>query len=240
MPSGAPPGPRRRPACDEHRMQVAVAGMGGRDDEDVVPGRDGVDARRSSRRGAPAADRRPRSAAVAAPHEGRVRAGARRTARPLLIADRMTRSRPALRPPRTRRGSRQPRRRRGLGHVDLGEQQCGRVVGRARACFQSFTARRQCRSISSKAAGVSPRAVTRRPRPRMRPGCRRSPTTVRGASAARPKPDGDLGDDPERALGADHEPDQVVPRDALGGPLTEPDDLAGGRDDLEREHVVAR
>jgi len=64
---------------------------------------------------------------------------------------------------------------------------------------------------------------------------------VRGAVVRKgPEPDGDLGDDPERALGADHEPDQVVSRDALGRPPTEPDDLSGCRHHFEREHVVAR
>ena len=55
----------------------------------------------------------------------------------------------------------------------------------------------------------------------------------------RAQPHGHLGDHAERALGSDHQPDEVVARHALRGAAAQPHDLAGGRDDLEGEHVVA-
>ncbi|CAB4915616.1 unannotated protein [freshwater metagenome] len=60
-----------------------------------------------------------------------------------------------------------------------------------------------------------------------------------GRRGQRAQPDGDLGDDPERALRPDDQAHQVVARHALGGAPTEPDDLAAAGHDLELEHVVA-
>ena len=51
---------------------------------------------------------------------------------------------------------------------------------------------------------------------------------------------GRLGDDPERALGADEEVRQVVAHDVLGVPAAGADDLAVGEHDLEAQDVVAR
>ena len=61
-----------------------------------------------------------------------------------------------------------------------------------------------------------------------------------GGRAGRPQPDRHLGDHTERALGADHEPDQVVARHAFRGAPPEAHDLPGRRDHLQRQHVVAR
>ena len=60
---------------------------------------------------------------------------------------------------------------------------------------------------------------------------------LRGAGRAQPH--GDLGDQPEGALGADQQRHEVVPGDALGRLAADPDELAGAGDDLEGEDVVA-
>ncbi len=56
----------------------------------------------------------------------------------------------------------------------------------------------------------------------------------------RTQPQGDLGDDAERPLGADHEAAQVQAGDPLGGSAPEADDLARAGHHLEPEHVVTR
>jgi hypothetical protein len=48
-----------------------------------------------------------------------------------------------------------------------------------------------------------------------------------------------LGDDAEGALAADHELLEVVAGDVLGELAAEPDDLAGGGDELQAEDVAA-
>ena len=60
-----------------------------------------------------------------------------------------------------------------------------------------------------------------------------------GGRAGRPQPHRHLRDHTQRALGADHEPDQVVPRHALRGAPPEAHDLPGRRDHFQRQHVVA-
>ncbi len=52
------------------------------------------------------------------------------------------------------------------------------------------------------------------------------------------QPHRDLRDDAERPLGADHQPGQVVPGDALGGPAAHPDQLAPAVDHLQLQDVV--
>ena len=49
----------------------------------------------------------------------------------------------------------------------------------------------------------------------------------------------DLGDDAERALGADHQPGQVVAVGGLAGAAAGVDDAAIGEDHLEAQHVLA-
>ena len=51
------------------------------------------------------------------------------------------------------------------------------------------------------------------------------------------QPDGDLGGDAERALGADERAEQVV-AGRVGRLAAEPHDVAVGRDDLDPGHVV--
>ncbi len=56
----------------------------------------------------------------------------------------------------------------------------------------------------------------------------------------RPQPERDLGDDAERALGADDQPGEVVAGDALGRLSAQPYQLAGAGDQFQAEHVIAR
>ena len=108
-------------------------------------------------------------------------------------------------------------------------------------CFHALTAAQAMAVDAARTwTGSSPRAVTAGDgRAAGRKGVEEPDDGTGGGRAGRPQPHRHLGDHAERALGADHEPDQVVAGHALRGAAPEPHDLPGRRDHLQRQHVVA-
>ena len=111
-------------------------------------------------------------------------------------------------------------------------------------CFHSSTAVRHSRSSSSSAYGVRPRRVTDGDRDAgVDEVVERADDGARRAGERRPQPQGDLGDDAERALRTDHQAAEVKSRNAFRGPATQPDRgaVAGGtaHDRPHTEDVVA-
>jgi len=96
------------------------------------------------------------------------------------------------------------------------------------------------RSISSSTLTFSRElAIVHTARPAPSTVSKTASATARRAHA-RLQADGRLGDDAERALGADEEREQVVPRPALERAAPKAHDLARAQHDLDAEHALAR
>ena len=133
------------------------------------------------------------------------------------------------RPPRSRPGSRPPPPRRPGRESRLRPSSSTSPSSASPMCFHSSTARRQCRSMSSRAHGDDSGGRDRGDR--LAGGDERVEVADDRAlgGRVRPQPYGDLGDDAQGALGADHQARQVVPGDALRGTAAEPYDARRGR-----------
>ena len=108
-------------------------------------------------------------------------------------------------------------------------------------CFHALTAARQWRSMQLEHGRLQP--ASGHPgdgRAAGRQGLEEADDGAGGGRAGRPQPHRHLGDHTERALRADHQPDQVVARHTLRGAPPEAHDLPGRRDHFQRQHVVAR
>ena len=104
--------------------------------------------------------------------------------------------------------------------------------------FHLSTAARQCRSINSRADGIDagsrdcPRRLTGiDDRAEVADDCP-------GRGRQRLEPYGGLGNDAEGALRANHEGDQVIAGDTLGGCPAEAYEFAGAGHHLKGEHVI--
>ncbi len=99
------------------------------------------------------------------------------------------------------------------------------------------TARTVVRSIISSVAGRVTAMIALTVRPASATSANVA-TIVQAGGRQGTQPQRRLGDDAERALGADEQPLEVVARDVLDRAAAQPDGPAVGQDDLEREHVV--
>ena len=123
--------------------------------------------------------------------------------------------------------------------VDRGEQQDVRLLGQRPAL--PFGDGVQAHPVDQLQGGGDDPRGRDRGHGSARSGQRREVADDRAllAAAQRPQRDGDVHDDPERALRPHHQRGEVVAGDALRGGAAELRDAAVGQDDGEAEHVVA-
>ncbi len=131
------------------------------------------------------------------------------------------------------RGSPRPERARGLGDVGWQQQRSG-VLGQP-GVFP-LVHRREAMAVDQlEHGGFQPaRGHSGDGRAAGGKGVEEADDGTGGGRAGRAEPDRHLGDHTQRALGADHEPDQVVARHAFRGAPPETHDLPGRRDHFQR------